>query len=118
MAATETYSGEDRRARDRAEGIILRRRQQEPVPIDRRRSVQNNDAFDIAAALELVLDECPTRRSMLALLDTWLKEANNSAPEERDESYIRAVEHATQVMKTSPDVLTGIAILQRQREES
>ena len=111
------YSGEDRRARDRAEGIVLRRRQQEPVEVERRRGAQS-DGFDIAAALELVLDECPTRRSMLALLEAWLNEAKNTAPEERDESYIGAVEHATKVMKTSPDVLTGIAILQRQRDES
>jgi hypothetical protein len=70
------------------------------------------NGFDIASALELHLDQCTTRRSMLGLLEKWLIESKN--PEgERDEGYCQAVEAAIDVMKSAPDVLSGIAILQR-----
>ena len=119
MAEMETYSGQERRTRDRARGIVLRRRRSEAVPPaeERRRSNAEPNGFDIAAALELHLDQCTTRRAMLTLLESWLREASDGDAE-RDESYITAVQHAAEVMKTAPDVLTGIAVLQRQREES
>lgn len=116
MIEAQSYSGDERRTRDRSEGIVLRRRQSEPVEVERRRVKQNG--FDIAAALELHLDECKTRRSMLTLLESWLAEARNAAPAEQDEDYVRAVEHATEVMKSAPDAMSAIAMLQRQPEES
>jgi hypothetical protein len=114
---TQTYSGEERRARDRARGIVLRRRRNElPSGVVERRRAPANDGFDIASALELHLDQCTTRRAMLNLLEQWLAEAKNPEAVERDDGYARAVQHAIDVMKTSPDVLTGIAVLQRRSE--
>jgi hypothetical protein len=113
----ETYGGDERRQRDRSRGIILRRRRNElPEGQTERRRGPVNNGFDIASALEMHLDEHKGRRAMLNLLESWLTEAKNAA--ERDEAYTQAVEYAIQVMKTSPDVSTAIAVLQRQPEES
>lgn len=111
MGATEV--SEERRARDRSQGIVLRRRMKRLVDanLERRRHAQSG--FDIAAALELHLDQCTTRRAMLTLLESWGAEANSAAAEERDEGYVRAIEHAIGVMKSAPDPLSAIAILQR-----
>jgi hypothetical protein len=113
VAELETYSGQERRARDRSR-ILLRRRRVEAVEpaVERRRGAANG--FDIAAALEMHLGEHTTKRAMLRLLESWLQEARASA--ERDDNYIEAVEYATEVMQSAPDVLTGICILQRQSE--
>ena len=117
MAEIQTYTGEERRTRDRSRGILLRRRRSEAVaPESERRRSSNANGFDIAAALELHLDECTTRRAMLNLLESWLREATDGGAVERDENYINAVQHAVQVVKSAPDVATGIAILQRQSE--
>ena len=112
MATAESPSGPERRARDRSAGIQLRRRQQQGVDKaeDRRRS---RNGFDIAAALELHLDQVSNRRGMIALLESWLQEAKQSDPAQRDESYVRAVEYAIEVMSAAPDPVTGIAVLQR-----
>ena len=118
MTETATYSGEDRRLRDRSRGIVLRRRRSQVPPqgvVERRRTFVNN-GFDIASALELHLDQCTTRRAMLALLESWLTESQNAGAAERDEGYSRAVENAINVMKSSPDVTTAIAVLQRAPE--
>ena len=115
MGETETYSGEERRTRDRARGIILRRRSNQ-LPqgaVERRRAAENN-GFDIASALELHLDQCTSRRAMLTLLESWLTESSSAA--EPDEGYTEAVENAIRVMKASPDVATAIAVLQRAPE--
>ncbi|MGZ8198607.1 MAG: hypothetical protein ACXWUH_03995 [Burkholderiales bacterium] len=111
MSDTEIYSGPERRARDRTLGTPLRRRLVEAVEIERR-SV-NTNAFDIAAALEMHLDQCTTRRAMLQLLQGWLSEARSGSKEAQDADYIGAVERSIEVMKSAPDVETGIAILQR-----
>lgn len=122
MAELETYGGEERRIRDRSRGIVLRRRQRrDQLPegtVERRRAPPVNNGFDIASALELHLDQCTTRRSMLGLLEKWLIESKNPQAAERDEAYCEAVQSAIEVMKTSPDVLTAIAILQRAPEDS
>ena len=119
MADTATYSGEERRLRDRARGIVLRRRRAEPREgAEERRRVPVQNGFDIASALELHLDQCSTRRAMLALLESWLAEANNPQAAEHDDGYARAVENAIGVMKASPDVVTAIAVLQRRAGES
>ena len=120
MAQLETYQGNERRTRDRSRGIVLRRRRSQPVDPaqERRRTPVQQNGFDIAAALELHLDQCSTRRAMLTLLESWLREANEAGDGERDEGYIRAVQNATEVIKNSPDVQTGIAILQRRPEDS
>jgi hypothetical protein len=109
-----TESRQERRARDRSRGITLRRRLNQRVDagLERRSTTQNG--FDIAAALELHLDQCTTRRAMLALLESWASETKNG---EQDNDYIRAVERAMEVMKAAPDPLTAIAVLQR-RENS
>jgi hypothetical protein len=119
LVETVTYSGEERRTRDRSRGIELRRRRSEPPEggVERRRASVDN-GFDIASALELHLDQCTTRRAMLNLLESWLTEAKNAQAAERDEAYSQAVEHAIAVMKSSPDVLSAIAVLQRQPEDS
>ena len=121
MAELETYSGEERRTRDRSRGIVLRRRQRDRLPEgvpERRRAPPVNNGFDIASALELHLDQCTTRRSMLGLLEKWLIESKNPEAAERDEAYCQAVESAIEVMKSAPDVNTAIAILQRAPEDS
>ena len=119
VAQTATYTGEERRLRDRARGIVLRRRRSEPREgAEERRRAPAHDGFDIASALELHLDQCGTRRAMLALLESWLAEAQNPEAAERDEGYRLAVEHAISVMKASPDVTTAIAVLQRRSGES
>ena len=113
MTIAQTYTGQERRARDRAAGIQLRRRAKKPLPdkaSDRRKT---QDGFDIAAALELHLDQVTTRRGMIALLESWLQEAKDSNQAEHDESYMRALMHAREVMTTAPDPLTAIAVLQR-----
>jgi hypothetical protein len=111
MPQDDTYSGPERRAHDRSQGPQLRRRRQEWVQVERRRS--NLAGFDIAAVLEMHLDQCKTRRAMLDLLEGWLAEARNSPQDAQDPNYIRAVEHSIEVMRTAPDVETAIAILQR-----
>lgn len=111
MAVSEVQ--EERRVRDRSQGIVLRRRLKRLVDANLERRRGERSGFDIAAALELHLDQCTTRRAMLALLGSWLEEANNADPDQRDADYIRAIERATEVMKTSPDPLSAIAILQR-----
>ena len=105
--------GQERRARDRLAGIQLRRRQNKPVdkPDERQRSSQNG--FDIASALELHLDQITTRRGMIALLESWLEEARQTQPPERDENYVAAVEYAIQVMTGASDPIAAIAVLQR-----
>jgi hypothetical protein len=54
---------------------------------------------------------------MLNLLEQWLAEAKNPEAAERDDGYARAVQHAIDVIKASPDVMTGIAVLQRRSDE-
>jgi hypothetical protein len=112
MPQDDTYAGPERRVRDRSEGFPLRRRRQEWVEHERRRT--NLGGFDIAAVLEMHLDQCKTRRAMLELLDGWLSEARGGPQETQDSNYIYAVERSIEVMKGAPDVETAIAILQRQ----
>lgn len=107
---SETYTGPERRGRDRSQGIQLRRRQQVPVENDRRRDLRG---FDIAGMLEMHLDQCKTRRAMLTLLEGWLTEARGAAPETRDADYITAIERSIDAMKTAPDLETAICMLQR-----
>ena len=117
MVDTESFGGDERRSRDRSRGIVLRRRRNElPEGQSERRRAPVQNGFDIASALEMVLDENKSRRAMLNLLESWLAESRNAA--ERDEGYIEAVEYAIDVMKSAPDVLTAIAVLQRAPEES
>jgi hypothetical protein len=111
MPENNTYSGPERRAHDRSQGTQLRRRRQEWVENERRRT--NLGGFDIAAVLEMHLDQCKTRRAMLELLDGWLTEARSSSQDTQDPSYISAVERSIEIMKNAPDVETAIAILQR-----
>jgi hypothetical protein len=109
MGVTELR--EERRARDRSDGIVLRRRLKRLVETNLERRRSDESGFDIAGALELHLDQCTTRRAMLTLLESWVSEANAGA--ERDQAYIGAIERAMGVMKSAPDPLTAIAILQR-----
>ena len=111
MGTPETYSGEERRRRDRAAGIKLRRRQNALADKAEERRLSRQQAFDIASALEMHLDQVTTRRGMIALLESWLGEAAASA--ERDANYMRAVESAIEVMAAAPDPVTAIAVLQR-----
>jgi hypothetical protein len=115
MPQEDIYSGPERRAGDRSQGTPLRRRRQEWVEHERRRT--NLQGFDIAAVLEMHLDQCKTRRAMLELLDGWLAEARNSPQESQDPNYISAVERSIEVMKSAPDVETAISILQRQSDQ-
>jgi hypothetical protein len=112
MPQDDTYSGPERRGHDRSQGIQLRRRRQDWVEHERRRT--NLRGFDIAAVLEMHLDQCRTRRAMLDLLEGWLTEARNGPREMQDPNYISAVERSIEVMKSAPDVETAITILQRQ----
>ena len=119
MAETATYTGDERRQRDRARGIVLRRRRSEPREgAEERRRTPAPNGFDIASALELHLDQCSTRRAMLGMLESWLAEAQNPGAAESGDGYRQAVEHAISVMKASPDVTTAIAVLQRRAGES
>jgi hypothetical protein len=119
VVETETYGGEERRVRDRSRGITLRRRQNAlPEGQTERRRAPVNNGFDIASALEMYLDEHKGRRAMLNLLESWLTEAKNPEATEHDDGYAQAVEYAIEVMKTSPDVMTAIAVLQRRPDES
>src|SRR5688572_541052 len=112
MTVSETYTGQERRKRDRSVGIELRRRQKQSIDKANDRRSSSDNGFDIAGALELHLDEVPTRRGMITLLETWLQEANDSLSE-RDENYVKAIADAITVMTAAPDPLTGIARLQR-----
>jgi hypothetical protein len=89
----------------------LRRRENRPVEFERRRN--RGSGIDIAAVLEMHLDQCKTRRSMIALLEQWLSEAQARERENQDPEYIGAVERAIEVMKGAPDVETGIFSLQQ-----
>ena len=90
--------------------LPLRRRRNEPVAVDRRRG---SGGFDIAAALELYLDHCKTRRAMLELLEQWLAEGRQREQDSENLQYIAAVERAIETMKRAPDVQTAIVMLQR-----
>jgi hypothetical protein len=111
MPQDDSYAGPERRSGDRSQGHPLRRRRQEWVEHERRRTTLGG--FDIAAVLEMHLDQCKTRRAMLELLDGWLTEARGSPQEAQDPNYIDAVERSIEIMKSAPDVETAIAILQR-----
>jgi hypothetical protein len=50
---------------------------------------------------------------MIALLESWLQEAKSVDAAQRDENYVRAVEHAIQVMTAATDPISAIAVLQR-----
>lgn len=113
MPTTEPHSGQERRTRNRSRGIVLRRRQHRPVDKELERRRTNSSDFNIAAALELHLDQLTTRRAMIVLMESWLIEAKNSGPTEHDQDYVQGVIRAIEVMKTAPDPLTAIAILQR-----
>jgi hypothetical protein len=108
----EPPSTPERRARDRSQGILLRRRhEQRHTRADRRRSALAG--FDVAAALELQLDRFPTRRAMLVLLESWLYCANPCGRSDREDSYTRSISQAIGVMATAPDPVTATAMLQR-----
>ena len=102
----------ERRTRDRSKGIALRRRLQQQVEAERRRSRQGT--AEIAAALELHLDQFKTRRAMAGLLEQWLTESRNAELAEQDLEYIKALERSIEIMKAAPDVETGIAMMHRQ----
>ena len=107
----QTQPGAERRTRDRSQGVLLRRRQKQQVALERRRPTEGTS--DIAAALEMHLDQCKTRRAMLTLLENWLGEARNSPPEAQDATYAHALERSIDVIREAPDLETGIAILHR-----
>ena len=111
MTSAQTYSGQDRRGHNRSDGPRLRRRQNllPENAADKRRS--RHSGFDIAAALEMYLDQITTRRGMIRLLQSWLHETASETG--RDEDYVRAVERAIEVMTSESDPLTAIAMLQR-----
>lgn len=111
MSTAQTDTTQERRARDRSLGILLRRRQNRLAEIAEERRRKTRSGFDIAAALELHLDQVTTRRGMIALLESWLNESTQG--EDRDEDYVQAIERAIRVIKTAPDLQTGIAMLQR-----
>jgi len=115
MTTAETYSGQERRRLDRSAGIQLRRRRKPTIDKANDRRSSSDNGFDIASALELHLDEVPTRRGMITLLETWLQEAKDSQTE-RDENYVKAIADAIAVMTAAPDPLTGIARLRRSSE--
>ena len=106
---SETNSESDRSNGEPASGVQLRRRRNEPVTFERRRS---GGGFDIAAALELYLDNCKTRRAMLELLDQWLAEGRQREQDTESAQYVAAVERAIETMKRAPDVETAIVMLQ------
>ena len=92
----------------------LRRRENRPVEFDRRRrDGDSSESFDIGAALELHLDQCKTRRSMIKLLEEWLAESRNRDPGSQNPEYAAAVERAIDVMRNAPDIETAIVTLQR-----
>ena len=107
----QPHSGPERRARDRSQGITLRRREKQIVEVERRSPTEGTS--EIAAALELYLDQCKTRRAMLTLLESWLGEARNAPPDAQDPVYARALERSIEVFRETPDIETAIAVLQR-----
>jgi hypothetical protein len=110
MVMSETNSESEHSSDDPTPALQLRRRRNEPVAVERRRS---GGSFDIAAALELYLDNCKTRRAMLELLDQWLAEGRQREQDAENIQYIAAVERAMETMKRAPDVETAIVMLQR-----
>jgi hypothetical protein len=113
MAIAEAYAGPERRSYDRSAGILLRRRQNVPIDPAAERRRSRTESFDIAGALEMHLDQVKTRRAMITLLESWLNETNQAPATERNEDYVQALEHAIEVITAAPDMLAGIAILQR-----
>ena len=111
MLHYEPYSGPERRARDRIEGMLFRRRQQQTVENDRRRNLQGT--AEIALALEMHIEEHKTRHAMVRLLQSWLAEARDSGPDAQDPDYARAVERSIEIIRSAPDIETGIAMLYR-----
>src|SRR5687767_13864446 len=107
----QPHAGTERRARDRSLGIQLRRRLKDPIETERRRPIEGT--AEIAAALEMHLDQCKTRRAMLTLIETWLGEARNAPPDAQDPVYARALQRSIEVIRSAPDLETGIAMLQR-----
>jgi hypothetical protein len=96
---------------DPSEPTPLRRRENRPVEVERRRS--RSGSFDIGALLEMHLDQCKTRRAMIGLMEQWLSEVRSRPPAGQDPDYMAAIERAIEVMKGAPDVETGIVMLQR-----
>ena len=111
MVETPPFPGPDRRTRDRSKGLLLRRRQKKAVEVERRQGGEGTSG--IAAALELHLDQCKTRRALVDLLELWLTEARSAEQSSQDPDYTSAVERSIEIMKGAPDVETGMAMLQR-----
>jgi hypothetical protein len=113
MAETEQNAAPDENAGDSSDETPLRRRENRPVEFERRRNRANT--FDIGALLEMHLDQCKTRRSMIHLLEEWLAESTGREQANQDPEYTEAVQRAIDVMKGAPDVETGIVMLQQRR---
>jgi hypothetical protein len=111
MALTELPAVE-RRRRDRSQGILLRRRHGQIVHTHIERRCQWS-GFNVAAALELHLDEFPSREAMLVLLQSWRYAADAGAANAFDDDYDTTISRAIDVMRTAPDVATAIVVLQR-----
>jgi hypothetical protein len=103
----------ERRARDRSQGIALRRRQGQLVYTRHERRRTRHSGFDVAAALEMHLDRFPTREALVVLLDSWLYQAERSGLCDEREAYCTALELALDTMKAAPDPVAAITVLQR-----
>ena len=111
MHDTDPNSAPEPREEDASRETPLRRRENRPVEVERRRNGPRG--FDIGAMLEMHLDQCKTRRAMINMLDQWLSESRSRPPENQDAAYMEAIQRAIDVMKGAPDVETAIVMLQQ-----
>jgi hypothetical protein len=111
MADNESQPDPQDSEDDQGQPTLLRRRENRPVEVERRRN--RSSGVDIGALLEMHLDQCKTRRAMIGLLEQWLTEVRSRPQEGQDPDYIDAIQRAIEVMKGSPDVETAIVRLQQ-----
>ena len=82
---------------------------------DRRKN--RTSGFDVAAALELQLDRCPTKDALLRLLKTWFAAARQQGVSARMTQYRYALARAIRVMTKAPTAEEAILELQRIQAE-
>lgn len=108
----------ERRSSARLRETPLRRRRGDVRPTHSRPATEFPDrrkipdqAFDVAAALELNLDRFPTKSAMLTFVRTLMYGAEADDLASRQPGYVNALAQAVDVLEHSPAPIEAVATL-------